>query len=159
MADPVPAARTAPSRPKSPAHKVSLVRPVNAPRASDTQPSGAVGTVAQATEAQAAPSNAPAALDPSKLATFQERVRSAVQAALRCPAAARMMQMSGTSNVAFDYKAGALAGGAAIARSSGTPMLDNAALAAVREARYPSPPPDQPKQLFRLLIRVQADCS
>jgi TonB family protein len=68
-----------------------------------------------------------------------------------------MMRQSGTASVAFDYRGGTLVGDAAIVRSSGAAMLDSAALAAVRQARYP-PPPGDSGQLFPLLVRVEADC-
>jgi len=75
-------------------------------------------------------------------ATLTGRIRAAVQAAVQCPAAARMMGQSGTAGVAFDYRDGALVGGLQLARSTGLPVLDAAALTAVRNARYPEPPPE-----------------
>lgn len=86
------------------------------------------------------------------------RIRDAVQAAVRCPAAARMMALSGKAGVAFDYRDGALIGGAALTRSTGVPMLDAAALAAVRDARYPVPPTEVTNHLLRLLIWVEEAC-
>jgi TonB family protein len=87
-----------------------------------------------------------------------ERIRNAVQEAVRCPAAARMMGQSGKAGVAFDYRAGAIAGRSQLARSSGTPVLDAAALTAVRMAHYPEAQPGDSNQLLHLLIWVEEAC-
>lgn len=86
------------------------------------------------------------------------RIRSAVQAAAQCPAAARMIGQSGKAGVAFDYRDGRVAGDLRLARSSGTPILDAAALNAVRHARYPEAPPEEPNQVLHLLIWVEESC-
>jgi len=87
-----------------------------------------------------------------------DRIRNAVQAAVRCPPAARMMGQSGKAGVAFDYRAGAIIGRAQLARSSGTPVLDAAALTAVRMAHYPQAQPGDRDQLLHLLIWVEEAC-
>jgi TonB family protein len=87
-----------------------------------------------------------------------DRIRNAVQAAVRCPPAARMMGQSGKAGVAFDYRAGAIVGRAQLARSSGTSVLDAAALTAVRTAHYPQGQPGDPDQLLHLLIWVEEAC-
>jgi TonB family protein len=81
-----------------------------------------------------------------------------VQAAVICPAAARMMHVSGKVGVTFDYRDGALVGEVQIARSSGTWMLDSAAAGAVREARYPDAPQDDARQVLHLLVWVDEAC-
>jgi periplasmic protein TonB len=89
---------------------------------------------------------------------FTDRIRNAVQEAVRCPPAARMMGQSGKAGVAFDYRAGAIVGRAQLARSSGTPVLDTAALTAVRMAHYPEAQPEDSNQLLHLLIWVEEAC-
>jgi protein TonB len=91
--------------------------------------------------------------------SLRGRIRDAVQAAVRCPAAARMMGLSGKAGVAFDYRDGALMGGVQLTRSTGAPMLDAAALAAVRDAHYPKPPPEVANHMLRLLIWVEEACT
>jgi periplasmic protein TonB len=87
-----------------------------------------------------------------------DRIRNAVQEAVRCPPAARMMGQSGKAGVAFDYRAGVIVGRAQLARSSGTPVLDAAALTAVRMAHYPEAQPEDSNQLLHLLIWVEEAC-
>jgi protein TonB len=70
-----------------------------------------------------------------------------------------MMGQSGKAGVAFDYRAGAIVGRAQLARSSGTPVLDAAALTAVRMAHYPEAQPGDSNQLLHLLIWVEEACS
>lgn len=85
---------------------------------------------------------------------FEARVREAVQAAVRYPAAARIMGLVGRVRVLLEYRSGALIT-ASLAQSAGTPMLDDAALAAVREARYPAPRLGDDGRLLRLLVWVE----
>jgi periplasmic protein TonB len=90
--------------------------------------------------------------------TLRGRIREAVQAAVRCPAAARMMGLGGKAGVAFDYRDGAVMGGVQLTRSAGAAMLDTAALAAVRDAHYPKAPPEVGNHMLRLLIWVEEAC-
>jgi protein TonB len=126
------------------------------PALPDTGPPGPVQSVV-ATVAPAV-SQAVAEVDQHAEETLRGRIREAVQAAVRCPAAARMMGRSGKAGVAFDYRDGALAGEVQVARSSGTPMLDAAALAAVRDAHYPKPMPQEASHMLRFLIWVEEAC-
>jgi protein TonB len=87
-----------------------------------------------------------------------DRIRNAVQAAVRCPPAARMMGQSGKAGVAFDYRSGAIVGHAQLAKSTGTPVLDAAALTAVRMAHYPEAQPGDSGQLLHLLVWVEEAC-
>jgi protein TonB len=89
---------------------------------------------------------------------LRARIREAVQGAVRCSAAARMMGRSGTATVAFDYRDGTLAGEAQILQTAGVPALDAAALSAVREARYPAAPPEVSHRMLRLMVRVEEAC-
>jgi protein TonB len=67
-------------------------------------------------------------------------MRAAIQAALRYPESARMAGMAGRTRVTFQYHDGEVSG-VTLVTSSGSGMLDRAALAAVREAAYPKPEP------------------
>ena len=91
-------------------------------------------------------------------ATLTSSIRDAVQAAVQCPKIARMMDQSGKTGVAFDYRDGAIVGSVQIARSSGISILDAAALAAVRNAHYPQAPSDVSNQMLHLLIWVDEAC-
>lgn len=72
---------------------------------------------------------------------FQAEVRAAIQAAIVYPPTARMMKQQGRAKVAFTLTRGH-AEGAQIIQSSGVATIDTAALAAVRDATYPAPPPE-----------------
>jgi protein TonB len=71
-------------------------------------------------------------------ASFETKVRDAVQSALRFPAAARMMHLSGRTKVGFSYRDGQVSD-AHVVTSSGSDVLDRAAIDAVYSARYPMP--------------------
>jgi protein TonB len=87
-------------------------------------------------------------------ARLEARIRDAVQAAVQYPPAARMMGLTGRARILLNYDGGNVEG-PALAQSSGTPMLDTAALTAAREAHYPKPPPDMAGQRLRLLVWVE----
>jgi protein TonB len=87
-------------------------------------------------------------------ADLEARIRDAVQAAVRYPAAARMMRISGRARVQLDYRSGGVES-PMLAQSSGAPLLDEAALAAARGARYPMAPPAIEGRLLRLLVWVE----
>lgn len=89
---------------------------------------------------------------------FHSRIRNAVQAAVRCPPAARMLNQSGKAGVAFDYRDGAVNGSLQLVRSSGMPILDTAALAAVRNAHYPEAPPEMLNHILHLQVWVEEAC-
>ncbi len=87
-------------------------------------------------------------------AALEARIRDAVQAAVRYPPAARMMGVTGRARVRFDYRSGSVAD-PMLAQSSGTAMLDEAALAAARAAHYPPAPAPIEGRLLRLLVWVE----
>jgi len=87
-------------------------------------------------------------------AALEARIRDAVQAAVHYPAAARMMGVTGRARVLLDYRSGAVTS-PTLMQSSGTPLLDDAALAAARTARYPAAPPEVEGRLLRLLVWVE----
>ncbi len=64
-----------------------------------------------------------------------------------------MMGVTGRARVAFAYRDGVV-DGIGVAQSAGTPLLDAAALAAVRAAHYPRPPDAIAGQTLRLLVWV-----
>lgn len=78
---------------------------------------------------------------PDVMASFDSEVRAAIETAVRFPYAAQLMHQYGKARVAFDYRDGAVSD-IRLVQSSGFPMLDPAALAAVRDAQYPPPPPE-----------------
>jgi protein TonB len=86
-------------------------------------------------------------------ASFESRIRDAVQAALRYPGAARMMNLHGRAHVSLDYHEGSVSN-LHLAQSAGSPLLDNAAMIAVREAQLPQAPPEIGDRLLRLLVWV-----
>ena len=87
-------------------------------------------------------------------AGLEAGIRDAVQAAVRYPAAARMMEVTGRARVQLDYRNGTV-GGTLLAQSSGTPMLDQAALSAAQGAHYPATPPALAGRLMRFLVWVE----
>ncbi len=95
-----------------------------------------------------------AASDADQEASLEARIRDAVQAAVRYPAAARMMEITGRARVRLDYRDG-LVNGSLLAQSSGTPMLDQAALSAAQGAHYPATPPALAGRLMRFLVWVE----
>jgi protein TonB len=90
---------------------------------------------------QPPPPAAPAAPSAGELDLFQAEMRRAVQAAAVNPASAQLAHEAGVARVSFVYQDG-VASNIAIAASSGFPLLDQAALQAVRDARFPPQPPD-----------------
>jgi protein TonB len=73
------------------------------------------------------------------LSGLEARIRQAVQDAAIYPAAARIMRLQGRTQVRFDYADGTAAT-LGVATSSSSPILDRAALAAVRNAALPHAP-------------------
>jgi protein TonB len=128
---------------KVPAQQTTDAPPVTSPVKAEAvaASSNAVATVSAAPSADAE-------------ARLEARIRDAVQAAVTYPSAARMMGLTGRARVLLDYQSGSV-DKPILAQSSGTPMLDSAALAAARDAHYPKPPPDLAGQRLRLLVWVE----
>ena len=95
--------------------------------------------VPQAPPAPPAPPPPQADKTAEKEAEFASRVKIAIQAAVVYPAAARNMGYRGKARVEFIFRDGSVHQ-AHIIQSSGIGMIDNAALAAVNNTRYPTAP-------------------
>jgi protein TonB len=163
-AAPMPAAPAAPPMPAptsprpAPHHHRVIPRPV----ASPPQPAPAPHPVplpAHAPDVAPAlptpPAPVPSAVTPGSIRTaFEAQLRAAVQAAVRYPASARMMHLTGKALVAFTYQDG-MASQVLLIRSSGAGELDQAALAAVHAARYPMAPQALAGQSLRFQVWVR----
>lgn len=150
--EPLPVPKPQPvARPVTPVHRVTHVarpRPVPAappptptPVPEPATPSAAPTDTRPAPAPPpppATPAEAPAAPNPS----FENAMRAAIQAALHYPESARMAGMAGRTRVGFRYRDGSVSD-VTLITSSGSGMLDRAALAAVRDAAYPKPEPAQ----------------
>jgi protein TonB len=88
---------------------------------------------------------------------YSARVNAAIQAAVVCPLAAQNMSMSGRTRIQFKLQ-DSVASESIVATSSGKPMLDTAALAAVKAAKYPLPPTDIAGQLRAMIVTVVLNC-
>lgn len=82
-------------------------------------------------------------------------MRSAVQgvATQVYPEAAQMAHEIGTPEVTFIYRNGTVAD-ISLARSSGFPLLDEAAMKAARIAHYPPPPPGFSGRTYEVTVAV-----
>jgi periplasmic protein TonB len=80
----------------------------------------------------------PAAAPAVSNTSFEDAMRAAIQAALHYPESARMAGMAGRARVGFRYRDGSVSD-VTLVTSSGSGLLDRAALAAVRDAAYPKP--------------------
>jgi len=86
---------------------------------------------------------------------FRSAMRSAVQSVANevYPQAAQMAHETGAPEVTFTYCNGAITG-IALARSSGFPLLDQAAMQAARIAHYPPPPSGFTGRTYTVTIEV-----
>ncbi len=113
--------------------------------------------IAPPPEVAAAPAaTLPATAEPSRagLDTYEGRLRAAIQAALHYPPAAAMMGSDGRARVAFAIR-DARPDAIRLVRGTGSPQLDLAALAAVRQAAYPSPPAAIAGREMAMLVWVE----
>jgi protein TonB len=121
-------------------------------------PAGSAKQTLTAAAAATAPSPinpvpAPAPDNGAALAALEARIGAAVNAAKFYPPAARLMHRQGRVAVSFAYRDGSVEQ-VALAQPSQVASLDNAALAAVRRARYPMPPPSLGGQSLHLRVWV-----
>ena len=120
--------------------------------APDTKPAM---PVAAPTPPAPPPPPAPPAPDVASIkATFEAELRSAIQAAVRYPQAARMMQLTGKTLVGFDFRDG-VASHLRVLTSSGADLLDQAAMQAVRSAPYPATPKELQGKTLAFTIWVR----
>src|SRR5277367_5038327 len=89
-----------------------------------------------------------------EIAQFTGSIHAAVQAAAVMPPAARRQHREGRAEVRFSYLDGAVAE-IALAQSSQSRLLDDAALAAVARARYPASPPPLLGQKIPMVLGVE----
>jgi protein TonB len=113
----------------------------------------AAAAAAAAAVAQPAAAPPPATESAFLLAHFTRDIQAVVRAAAVMPAAARRQHREGRAEVRFDYLDGTVQG-VALAQSSASRVLDDAALAAVRTARYPAPPPQLRGRKLSLVVWV-----
>lgn len=96
----------------------------------------------------------PPAPDPQMKDSYLGRVKAAIQAAVRYPAAARMMGEQGRVEVEFTLKDG-VAEEVRVLVPGITSAFDAAALAAVRAASMPAPPPALGEKRMSLTLWVE----
>jgi TonB family protein len=84
---------------------------------------------------------------------FTNDIQAVVRAAAVMPAAARRQHREGRAQVRFDYLDGNVHG-VALAQSSASRLLDDAALSAVQTARYPAPPPQLRGRKLSLVVWI-----
>ena len=147
----IPRARPKPvvQPPPTPAPAPPKIEAPTAP-AAETKP-------AMAVPVPPAPSVPPAPHAPeiaSVKATFEAELRSAIQAAVRYPEAAKLMKLTGKAQVAFDYRDGQITH-LRIVASSGTDLLDRGALQSVRNALFPATPKELQGQSMAFDIWVR----
>jgi periplasmic protein TonB len=80
-------------------------------------------------------------------------LRAAVQATVQYPASARMLGLTGSIKLGFDYQSGRIFN-VRVVQSSGRDMLDTAALGALNSAAIPPPPKEIGDQLVNFVITV-----
>lgn len=137
----------APRPPPGPARRMSPGHPAGS--AKQTLTAAAAATAPSPTN----PVPAPAPDNGAALAALEARIGAAVNAAKFYPPAARLMHRQGRVAVSFAYRDGSVEQ-VALAQPSQVASLDNAALAAVRRARYPMPPPPLGGQSLHLRVWV-----
>ncbi len=114
------------------------------PVASTPTPTSVPAPVAHPSPAPSKPSppvakTVTSAPDPRLRASFEDKLRTAIQAALNYPYAARMAHMHGRTQVSFVIRHGQI-GEAQVVTSSGYRILDTAALQALMTAHVPELP-------------------
>jgi len=121
--------------------------------AAPTGPAPVAASAPAARVVTAAPQAAAAPVSHNVLLVLEAQIRQAVQDAAIYPASARVMHLEGRTQVRFDYTDGSV-GAADVATPSSSPMLDRAALAAVRRAALPRAPAEIGARRLALLVWV-----
>jgi protein TonB len=156
LAPPLPPALPAPVAPNRPViHHPQHLRHF---RPQPVQPPVAQAPTPLVPPAPAPPPAPKAVAQPSagEVNLFQAQMNQAVQRAAIAdyPQAAQMAQENGKVGIRFVFEDGAVRD-AVILQSSGYPLLDAAALQAVRDAHYPPQPPDfagEPHRITALVV-------
>jgi protein TonB len=151
---PQPPAPT-PPQPQKPASVHRVVRPVPRPTPTPVPPTTAAPTEAPVLPPPK-PSPPPAPVStaaPTEIDRFMGEVNTAVQSAVRYPNAARILQLTGTTTVGFDDLNGVISNPHIIG-SSGSAVLDQAAIAAVSNATLPEEPADLRGETQHITINV-----
>lgn len=99
------------------------------------------------------PPTAPSAPSAGELDLFKAAMRRAVQDAAVDPSSAEMAHESGIVRVAFTYQDGAVSG-IQLVTSCGFPLLDDAAVAAARNAAYPPEPAGMAGKPYAIVVDV-----
>jgi len=104
------------------------------------------------------PTSPPPAASSEVVDRFNAEVRAAIQAAIIYPPAARMMKQEGRTKVAFRLMQGH-AEDPRVVQSSGISAIDAAAVAAVRDAAYPTPPAELAGKALEFAVFVEFNVS
>ncbi len=140
-------------RPQPVVHKV-LSKPQPQPRQRSVPAHPKFVTPNRVVEDQPALPTVPPSRDQASIrASFEAKLRSAIQSAVRYPAAARLMRLTGRTLVMFEFRDG-MVSKIRVGRSCGVALLDRAAERAVRNAPYPSTPADLAGQRMAFEIWV-----
>lgn len=142
-------------RAPAPARRVTRHVPVLAAQTPATAPLVRQQPIAAhppATQTASPPPNAP---DPEAgaIAQLTGQVQRAVQQAAAYPPVARRMALQGRVQIRFDYAGGAVSD-IAVAHQSDAPILDRAAMQAVRDASYPPAPAPIGRRRLAMLVWV-----
>jgi outer membrane biosynthesis protein TonB len=95
---------------------------------------------------------------PDPMALYRGQVNAAIQAATACSSAAKDMNLKGKTRVQFNLL-DTIPSNPVVAITSGIPMLDNSALNAVKNARYPKPPTEFVGQTKPMSVLVNLNCA
>lgn len=152
---PVPPPRPAPDK-QRPAPKQAA--PAISPPAALPTVEPVLETPPAVTQAAAPPpistDTAPGPVQEQESVRFETLLRAAVQEAARFPAAARAMGRQGRVRVGFDFEDGRVSA-VKVVSSADFDAFDEAAMTAVAEARYPTPPAHLQRKLLHLTVWVE----
>ncbi|PBB23711.1 MULTISPECIES: energy transducer TonB [unclassified Mesorhizobium] len=143
LPQPKPVKKIKEKKPAQAKAKKPAEKPKPRPRKEKAEPARTVATASAQTRpaaGAAAPKSAAgvSGMDPAK---WESRLASWINRHKRYPSAAKSKGAQGNVNVAFAVDASGRVVSARVARSSGDPDLDRAALAVLQGATVPAPPP------------------
>ncbi|MGX5825905.1 TonB family protein [Mesorhizobium sp. 43Arga] len=142
------------SREKTPVQaktKEPVEKPKPRPRKEKTEPARTVATASAVTRpaARAAAPKSAAGFSGVSPAKWESRLAAWINRHKRYPSAAKSRRAQGNVNVTFTMDASGRVLSARVARSSGDPDLDRAALAVLQGAAVPAPPPELGSRVSR----------